>query len=142
MAGENRPIRTPAGLHTRARRLFREVVDGWELDPDRLVLLEAAARALTRLLDAEAQVAADGLTVVGSRGQPRPNPLLATIDTERRAVAVLLKQLDLARDEDEEPARDWRGKFAKGDLRGHASKGHPPAVRLVDRYANGGGDDG
>ena len=114
---ENGRIRAPAGLSTRARRLFREIVDGWALDADQVAVLEAGCRALTRLEAAEAVVAEDGLTVDGSKGQPRPHPLLSTIDVERRAFVQALKQLDLARHQPAKPQpRDGRGMWSSGHV--------------------------
>jgi hypothetical protein len=104
------------------------VVTEWALDVDQLAVLEAGLRAADRMAEAEATVKSEGLTVAGSKGQPRPHPLLATIDVERRAFLAALKALDLERD-DPARARDWKGRYAKGDLRGRESKGHTDNVR-------------
>jgi phage terminase small subunit len=129
---DDRP-RTPSGLSPRARRLWREVTGGWELDADQLAVLEAGCRALTRMRAAEAQVADEGLTSPGSKGQPRPHPLLAVVDTERRAFLAALKQLDLERDDERAQPRNFRGQF--GDLRGRASRGHGSNVTAFPREA-------
>jgi P27 family predicted phage terminase small subunit len=126
-------VRAPAGLSTRARRLWREVASGWDLDPDERVVLEEACRALTRVEQLEERVTADGPVTAGSKGQPREHPLLPAIDRERRAVLVALKQLGLDREVEQVQGRDSRGRF--GDLRGRYAKGQQPKVVPIRRDA-------
>lgn len=107
------PPRAPAGLSRRARRLWRDVVEGWELDTDSLAVLESACRAWTRMEAAEDAVERDGLTVAGSRGQPVQHPLLPVVDRERAAALAALKQLGLETAEESAgpPPRDTQGRY-------------------------------
>jgi hypothetical protein len=104
---------SPSGLSPRALRLWAEILDEWELDPDALLLLELACRATTRMERAEELLdEAGGLMSTGSMGQAVAHPLLGVIDRERRAVLAALKQLDLAPpDDDPDEQRDDHGRF-------------------------------
>lgn len=87
--------RTPEGLGVAGRRLWREVVAGYELRPDELVLLERAARTLDDVRRLEDALDGAPLTVPGSMGQTRANPLLVELRGMRALLAALLKQLAL-----------------------------------------------
>ena len=83
------------GLSTAARRLWRETLDAYELDPAEHELLAAACRSLTELERVEKALAAGPLTVEGSMGQPVPNPLLAEARAHRKVIESLLRNLAL-----------------------------------------------
>jgi len=61
-----------------------------------LMLLANVLRATDRLAQVRAVLAVDGATVLGSQGQVRPHPLLATESTLRREVAQGLDALMLS----------------------------------------------
>ena len=87
--------RTPAGLQSAGRRLWRAVVDEFELEAVELVLLEKACRTADDCARLDEAVAAAPLTVEGSMGQVREHPLLAQSRQTRALLAALLKQLNL-----------------------------------------------
>src|SRR5215211_1907850 len=75
-------------------------IHGGLADVDAL-LLEDVLRTRDRLTQVREKLAEDGPTVVGSRNQVRPHPLLDTERALQRDVAVGLQRLGLAK-------RDWR----------------------------------
>lgn len=92
----------PADLDDEARRLFRRLAgdlrvqgDGAESD---LLLLADALRMRARLAQVRAQLADDGPTVTGSKGQPRPHPLLAVEAGLARDLRASFAQLRLSPD--------------------------------------------
>lgn len=91
--------RTPPRLGAAGRRLWREIVDTYELRADELLLLEKAARTADDAERLDAAVAEAPLMVTGSQGQPREHPLLAQSRQTRALLAALLKQLALPDDD-------------------------------------------
>jgi phage terminase small subunit len=91
----------PTGLSRPARRLWRDVVQAFELEPWQLVLLEQACRSLTRIGQAEAAIRADGLYVTDRFGQKREHPACETERSNRRLFKVYMRELQLG-----EPAPD------------------------------------
>jgi hypothetical protein len=87
--------RVPSGLQAAGRRLWREVVAVYELRPDELLLLEKACRTADDAARLDAAVREAPLTVTGSTGQTRHNPLLNESRQTRALLASLLKQLAL-----------------------------------------------
>jgi hypothetical protein len=69
----------PAGLSKRGRRFWSTVVGSYSLRADEVELLAELCRALDELEAMRVAVAEAGVTVVGSRGQVRPNPLLSEL---------------------------------------------------------------
>jgi hypothetical protein len=68
--------RPPKHLSAPARRLWRDTVEGYELERHHLELLERACRALDQAIDAEEILRRDGLVVDGRYG-PRAHPAVA-----------------------------------------------------------------
>ena len=91
------------GLGPAGRALWRrltaapEAVDGEELTLEfssgELVLLEQAAKAADGLAALETQLRREGLTVTGSKGQPRLSGLPAEIRLQRAALTRLVSGL-------------------------------------------------
>jgi len=96
MTTSRRRPRAPAGLSEAGRGLWRAIVGRYELDPAETMTLFQACKCadLIARLDAEL-AAADGLTVAGSEGQPRPHPHLAATAAQRRTLEHLLHALAL-----------------------------------------------
>jgi P27 family predicted phage terminase small subunit len=86
--------RPPKHLSAPARRLWRETVEGYELERHHLELLERACRALDNAIDAEEILRRDGLVVDGRYG-PRAHPAVAIARDARVAFARLLREIDL-----------------------------------------------
>lgn len=113
--------KTPIGLSTRARALWRAVAGTYELRADELVVLEDAARAVTDVDRLRKAMVGEPLLTEGSKGQLRGHPLLAEIRASTRLASTLLRQLGLPDDPAAEGdaagshaarqlvARRWRG---------------------------------
>lgn len=89
----------PADLTAEGRALWRAVVATYELRADELPLLAEMARTVDDLALMRAALAETGAVVEGSKGQPRPNPLLGEMRGSRLVLARLAGQLGLP-DED------------------------------------------
>jgi hypothetical protein len=86
----------PAGLTARGRgtRFVAWANRTYTLERPHAALVTEAGRLMDRLDAIAETVEADGLTIAGSRGQPRPHPLLAE---QRQAQLALGRLLDLLR---------------------------------------------
>ncbi len=91
--------RTPPRLGAAGRSLWRAVAGTYELRSDELVLLEKACRTADDAARLDRALLDAPLTVLGSVGQDRANPLLVESRQTRALLAALLKQLALP-DED------------------------------------------
>jgi hypothetical protein len=119
---KNRKPAAPPGLRTGGRRLWADVVAGWDLRPDELIVLERACRVRDRLdrLDAALAKAPD-VVDVGSRGQARVHPAVSELRQQELVLAGLLDRLRLTEPSAEGPVggrstaarelalRRWRG---------------------------------
>lgn len=83
----------PAGLGKSGRELYRSMSAAYVLDPGEESILLAAANSADELDRLRGELAKAAVVVVGSTGQPRPNPLLAEIRAHQAAMAALIKQL-------------------------------------------------
>jgi hypothetical protein len=87
--------RTPTGLGLRGRRLWRHVVDAYEVSPDSREVLVEACRALDVIDRLEAEMRDAPLTVAGSQGQQVAHPLLHELRLWKQTAARLIGQLGL-----------------------------------------------
>jgi hypothetical protein len=87
------------GLAAPGRRFWREVMEGYTLDPDDRMILEKACRVLDRLArkeKVEAELAERGeLVVGGSRGQPAMHPICEDLRRDNLLLSRLVEQLAL-----------------------------------------------
>jgi len=88
-------VKPPAGLETRGRALWRDVMSAYQLDPAEAAMLHELARNLDECDALVALLAGQPLVVTGSRGQPRPHPLLAELREHRKASERLAAALAL-----------------------------------------------
>lgn len=95
----------PAKLGAPGRRLWRAVVDNYELRADEVVLLEKACRTADESARLDEAAREAPLTVLGSMGQERVNPILNEARQARALLAALVKQLGLPETEEAEAAR-------------------------------------
>jgi phage terminase small subunit len=80
------------------------VVRDYKLEPHHLRLLQAAAEAWDRAVDAQSILARDGLVIAGREGGLRPHPAVSIRRDAEVSFARLLRELDL----DTEPPSDAR----------------------------------
>jgi hypothetical protein len=87
--------RAPDGLGSAGRRFWRAVTGAYELSPSETESLRQAARVVDLLERIDAQLVAEDLTVVGSMGQQKSHPLLASAVEQRRVLEGLLNAMGL-----------------------------------------------
>lgn len=87
-------VAAPKGLKATGARLWRQVVDLYDLRPDELVTLEKACRASDRITAMEDELG-DEITTRGSMGQVVVHPLIAEIRAHEAQVSTLLAKLKL-----------------------------------------------
>jgi hypothetical protein len=87
--------RSPAGLGSRGRRLWKSVVGDFDLSEGESALLLEACRCLDGIEALSQAVAAEPMTTTGSRDQEVVNPLRPELRSERLLLAKLLAQLDV-----------------------------------------------
>lgn len=86
----------PKMLSAEARRWWRQIVAGYEIDDDagQLILL-TAMESFDRLRDCQKILAAEGLVCTDRFGQTRAHPLTAVERDSRTALLRSLKSLNL-----------------------------------------------
>lgn len=95
--------RTPHHLGAAGRALWGELADLYVFGAGDTIIAEKAARCADDCGRLEAELRGAPLTVAGSTGQTRANPLLAELRAFRAQLAALIRQLALS---DEEPAQE------------------------------------
>jgi hypothetical protein len=73
--------------------LVEDLAPGWRLDARDLAWLESAGRATDRVADLEDAITADGLMVLGSKGQPVLHPAVSEARMTRQLVASLVDKV-------------------------------------------------
>jgi phage terminase small subunit len=109
---KNSPGRTaprkaaPKGYSAEARRLWRDVLDGWTLDPPALTLLDSACRALMRVRQARDLLVTGAIVVKDRFGQDREHPAVSIENAAKQTLLRNLRALNL----DLEPLHDRPGR--------------------------------
>ena len=105
-------INYPKGLHQSGKRLWRDVLEEYELDVHEELLLLQAARCADRLDQLAVEAAGAPTTVTNAKGDQVANPLL----TESRQQSITLTRLiaSLRLPSDEEDVRPQRRGAARG----------------------------
>lgn len=98
----------PDHLSERAAGLWVDVVEGYDLAPHQVELLQRACEASDRADEARDLLAADGLVVTDRYGQVKPHPAAAIERDSRIAEARLLRELALEPGSPEEDPRPPR----------------------------------
>src|ERR1700730_11603229 len=89
-------IRPPKWLSRAAQKWWRRLRDDFGIeDSAGVALLTAAAEALDRTREAEAQVKAEGLTVLDRWQQAKPHPCVGVARDSRAQMMAALKALRL-----------------------------------------------
>jgi hypothetical protein len=92
--------RPPAGLGRAGSTLWRSIVAAYFLSAGERAMLHLAAKQADSLAGLEAQLATEGMTVAGSKGQPRMHPAVAELRQGRLALSRLLASLALPGDDE------------------------------------------
>ena len=86
----------PVGLTPEARALWMETTAEYDFETSAdFALLRQLCETLDRLRQIQAAIKTGGLTVIGSQGQTRLNPLLQAEDAARRTILAHVRALRL-----------------------------------------------
>ena len=86
----------PVGLTAEARALWMETTAEYDFETSAdFTMLRQLCETLDRLRQIQAAIKTSGLTVVGSQGQTRLNPLLQAEDAARRTILAHVRALRL-----------------------------------------------
>ncbi len=108
------PPGPPAGLDKAGQQLWQDIRGEWDLRPDEDRLLAAACVTLDEIKRLEQALAVADLVVEGSKGQARPNPLIAEVRAHRLAFRQLLGSLGISEAEGEAGASDGAERSSAG----------------------------
>ena len=106
------PPPTPKGLGAAGKALWKAITTKWDLDSRELAILAHAARTADLIDQLEVLLAAEGLTVIGSSGQPRLSPVPTELRQQRATLEKLLNALSLPVAEGEAPRVSRRSELA------------------------------
>ncbi|HET8597725.1 MAG TPA: P27 family phage terminase small subunit [Castellaniella sp.] len=88
--------KAPSTLGQSGKKLWRDLQVEYDItDAASLAILQSLCETVDRLAECRKTIKADGLTVPGSGGQPRPHPLLQTEAEARRALLAHSRALRL-----------------------------------------------
>jgi hypothetical protein len=90
-----KPPGMPMKLGPAGERFWNEILAAYELSPGEVEVLRQAAQVVDVLWAATETLVRDGMTVRGSMGQQRPNPMLAVLADQRRVLETLVRSLAL-----------------------------------------------
>ena len=96
----------PAHLSTSAKRWWRSLVEGFDLESHHVVILTAAAEALDRKVEARRVIAEEGLVIRSGTGTPISHPAVQIEDAAAVRMAHLIREIGL----DGAPGPDGRGR--------------------------------
>jgi alkanesulfonate monooxygenase SsuD/methylene tetrahydromethanopterin reductase-like flavin-dependent oxidoreductase (luciferase family) len=85
--------RAPNGLGRSGRKLWREIVDAYEIERHELPILETAARVADQIAELAEDLQGAPTTVAGSQGQDRVHPLVQELRLQRDLLTRLLARL-------------------------------------------------
>ena len=110
--------RAPSGLGSSARRLWREVVNTFELMPHELAVLREVVRVVDRLEQLERSIAEDGAVVDG-----KPHAALVEARQQQIILGRLLTTLRLP--------EDWESVESRPQQRGGSRGAYQPREMRV-----------
>lgn len=96
--------RAPVGLGIEGRRLWKSVLQDFDLEPWQLAILRTACESADRVAEAREAVKRDGACVAGRFG-PKVHPMLAVERDSRTALLRALRELSLDSSQAEAYAR-------------------------------------
>jgi hypothetical protein len=80
---------------TRGYRFKQQISKEYELDAKEVVVLDELAALLDLIDELREAISADGVTAMGSQGQPRPHPCLSDLSRAQALVPTLIRALGL-----------------------------------------------
>jgi hypothetical protein len=103
----------PTGLGPAGTALWKRLVSVYDFEPRELVIVELACRQASDIAALDRAIKADGVIVLGSKGQPRLAQAVVEVRQCRLALARLLGELALqAEDAKPSTARSERAQRA------------------------------
>jgi len=93
--GRTRLPAAPDGLSEAARKFWKSIVAGWELDPNHLELLRVACQQLDRATQARAAVDEAGSYFTDKFGNIKPHPGLGVEARARKLFIQSLREIGL-----------------------------------------------
>ena len=115
--------RAPEGLDQAGRAFWRSVTAAYELSPAELAMLSRACRSVDALAAVDAEIAQQGLSVRGSRGQVIPNRMLKLRCEMERVLDVQLRSLALPMPDEDAGRRRSPAASAAAQARWRAQRG-------------------
>lgn len=88
-------VRAPSGLSREAQGLWREVVQGWDLDFPALMLLRQVCESLDELRAAQSILERTGESTIDKAGQEIPHPCVALRKEARNSLLKFWRELGL-----------------------------------------------
>jgi P27 family predicted phage terminase small subunit len=101
-------MKPPGHLSKEAKKLWRKILEGWELDNAALVVLESALESFDRMREAQAILAEEGIVVLDRFKQKKQHPATFIERDAKNSMLRALKQLNL----EIEPLHDRPGRPA------------------------------
>lgn len=111
---------TPGHLSAEAKRLFRSVVERYDLDPEEVATLTLALEAFDHAGTARRRLKREGQVVDGPGGRPMAHPCVAIHRDCLASWRQLMGQLGIPADDEEGQGRDLRGHYRP---KGSANRG-------------------
>lgn len=93
--------RAPAGLRAAGKQMWTEITSEVELSSGELQILRRAVRAVDMADRIERELANQPLSVPGYSGQPRPHPLVKTLQEQHLLIRRLVDSLGIPLPEEE-----------------------------------------
>lgn len=97
--------------------VWDELTEAYTFSPGELELVRQVAHTVDLIAELDRDLAKQPLTVPGSMGQPRANPLLAAVSAQRRVLEQLLRALALPFPDEVEGRRRSPEKVAAAQAR-------------------------
>lgn len=116
----------PPGLDKRGRAFWTTTTTTYDLSESEIELLREVCRLMDECESLRQAVADDGVTVLGSTGQPRVHPAVGELRSHRLALGRLLSQLALPDEDDEAlptPLQARGRQAARSRWAGHEKRG-------------------
>src|SRR5688500_14184011 len=103
----------PAGLGPKAKKVWKEITEGYDLRADEAIMLENACREIDTIERMEKEISElPSLTVRGSMGQPVISELVKDIRQHRNTLKAMFASLNLPDDDSAPKSRSTTARAA------------------------------